>query len=102
MGKKNTEKQIPIISIITTFYNAEKFIWNTLNSINQQIVDTNLFDFEYVIVDDKSPDSSRRIVEDFIKTQVPEQNKHKWKIYEPEENPFKDLTEEELLYVLGC
>ena len=86
MRKKSTEKQIPIISIITTFYNAEKFIWNTLNSINQQIVDTNLFDFEYVIVDDKSPDSSRRIVEDFIKTQVPEQNKHKWKIYEPEEN----------------
>ena len=86
MGKKSTENKIPIISIITTFYNAEKFIWNTLNSINQQIVDTNLFDFEYVIVDDKSPDSSRRIVEDFIKTQVPEQNKHKWKIYEPEEN----------------
>ena len=86
MRKKSTEKQIPIISIITTFYNAEKFIWNTLNSINQQIVDANLFDFEYVIVDDKSPDSSRRIVEDFIKTQVPEQNKHKWKIYEPEEN----------------
>lgn len=86
MGKKNTENKIPIISIITTFYNAEKFIWNTLNSINQQIIDNNLFDFEYVIVDDKSPDNSRNIVEDFIKNQVSEQNKHKWKIYEPNKN----------------
>ena len=79
-------KKLPIISVITTFYNAEKFIWNTLNSINQQIVDTKQFDFEYVIVDDKSPDNSRKIVETFIKDQVSAENKAKWKIYEPEEN----------------
>lgn len=78
------EKKLDIISVITTFYNAEKFIYNTLNSINQQIIEG--FDFEYVIVDDKSPDRSRQIVEDFIKNNVPEDRKAKWKIYEPEEN----------------
>lgn len=81
---KTEEKKLDIISVITTFYNAEKFIYNTLNSINQQIIEG--FDFEYVIVDDKSPDRSRQIVEDFIKNNVPEDKKAKWKIYEPEEN----------------
>jgi len=84
MAKKNETKKLDIISVITTFYNAEKFIFNTLNSINQQIIDG--FDFEYVIVDDKSQDSSRQIVEDFIKNNVPEDKKSKWKIYEPEVN----------------
>ena len=78
------ENKLPIISVITTFYNAEAFIWNTLNSVNQQII--NGFDFEYVLVDDKSPDKSRQIVEDFIQKNVPEDKKAKWKIYEPEEN----------------
>lgn len=93
MAKKSTKKEVvseekkdrlDIISVITTFYNAEKFIFNTLNSINQQIIEG--FDFEYVIVDDKSPDKSRQILEDFIKNNVPEDRKAKWKIYEPEEN----------------
>ena len=84
MAKKNETKKLDVISVITTFYNAEKFIFNTLNSINQQIIDG--FDFEYVIVDDKSPDNSRKIVETFIENNVPEDKKSKWKIYEPEEN----------------
>ena len=83
MAKKE-EKNLDVISVITTFYNAEKFIFNTLNSVNQQIIDG--FDFEYVIVDDKSPDKSREIVENFIKNNVPADRKDKWKIYEPEEN----------------
>lgn len=78
------EKKLEVISVITTFYNAEAFIWNTLNSVNQQIIDG--FDFEYVIVDDKSPDKSRQIVENFIEKNVPADKKSKWKIYEPEEN----------------
>lgn len=78
------EKKLEVISVITTFYNAEAFIWNTLNSVNQQIIEG--FDFEYVIVDDKSPDKSRQIVENFIEKNVPEDKKSKWKIYEPEEN----------------
>lgn len=84
MTKKNETKKLDVISVITTFYNAEKFIFNTLNSVNQQIIDG--FDFEYVIVDDKSPDNSRKIVETFIANNVPEDKKSKWKIYEPEKN----------------
>ena len=84
MAKKEEEKKLDIISVITTFYNAEKFIYNAINSINQQIIDG--FDFEYVLVDDKSPDSSREIVENYINNNVPEDRKDKWKIYTPEEN----------------
>lgn len=90
MGRKKKEQtpvqqeKLPVISVITTFYNAEKFIFNTLDSINQQIIEG--FDFEYVLVDDKSQDKSRAIVEDFIATRVPEKHKAKWKIYEPAEN----------------
>lgn len=82
--EKEEVKKLDIISVITTFYNAEKFIFNTLNSVNQQIIEG--FDFEYVLVDDKSPDKSREILENFIKNNVPEDRKDKWKIYEPEEN----------------
>lgn len=78
------QKKLDIISVITTFYNAEKFIFNALNSVNQQIIEG--FDFEYVIVDDKSQDSSRKIVEDFIAQNVSKPNRNKWKIYTPEEN----------------
>lgn len=84
--KMTEEKKLPIISVITTFYNAEKFILNAVNSINQQIIDKNKFDFEYVIVDDKSPDNSRKMLESYIQTNVSEENKPKWKIYEPETN----------------
>jgi len=87
MAKKKeetTEKKLDIISVITTFYNAEKFIYNAINSINQQIIEG--FDFEYVLVDDKSPDSSREIVERFIENNVSQDKKSKWKIYTPEEN----------------
>jgi len=82
--EKEESKKLDVISVITTFYNAEKFIFNTLNSVNQQIIEG--FDFEYVLVDDKSPDKSREILENFIKNNVPEDRKDKWKIYEPEEN----------------
>lgn len=84
--KEKETKKLPIISIITTFYNADKFILNAVNSVNQQIIEKDKFDFEYVLVDDKSPDASRKMLEDFIKTNVSEENKPKWKIYEPEEN----------------
>lgn len=53
------------ISIITTFYNAENFILNAINSIYQQNIDES-FTIEYVIVDDKSQDNSRKIVDDFF------------------------------------
>ena len=79
MGK-NTKRHK--VSIITTFYNAEKFIINAISSVNQQII--NGFDVEYVIVDDKSPDNSRTIVEQFIKVQG--NPKIDWRLIEPEVN----------------
>ena len=75
-------KKLDKVSVITTFYNAEKFILEAINSVNQQIIDG--FELEYVIVDDKSPDSSRTMVENFIKSRV--LNKQSWRIVEPEEN----------------
>lgn len=78
MSKKKLDK----VSVITTFYNAEKFILQSINSVNQQIIDG--FEVEYVIVDDKSPDKSREIITNFI-------NNHgnpniDFRIIEPDEN----------------
>lgn len=70
------------VSIITTFYNAEKFILDAVNSINQQIIDG--FELEYVIVDDKSPDRSKIILSDFIANHGNE--KIDWRIIEPDTN----------------
>ena len=55
-----------IVSIITTFYNAEQFIIHTLASVYSQIVDKDKFEIEYVLVDDHSPDNSRKLVEAFM------------------------------------
>lgn len=71
------------ISIITTFYNAENFIIDAINSINQQQID-DTFEIEYVIVDDKSPDNSRQKIEGFIKQFG--NTKIQFKIVEPKEN----------------
>ena len=78
MSKKNLDR----ISIITTFYNAERFILQAVNSVNQQFIDG--FELEYVIVDDKSPDKSRDMLEHFISVQG--NGKIIWKVVEPEEN----------------
>lgn len=78
MSKKNLDR----ISIITTFYNAERFILQAVNSVNQQFIDG--FELEYVIVDDKSPDKSRDMIEHFISVQG--NGKIIWKVVEPEEN----------------
>lgn len=53
------------VSIITTFYNAENYIEAALSSILKQEVD-DTFTIEYIIVDDKSKDGSRKIVDDFV------------------------------------
>ena len=77
-GKKD------LVSVITTFYNAQIFILNAVNSVMQQI-HTDAFDIEYVIVDDKSPDNSRAILEKFLE-KSPNENNIKVKLVEPEEN----------------
>ena len=50
------------VSIITTFYNAERFIVNAIHSVRCQICPEQNFDIEYILVDDHSPDNSRSIV----------------------------------------
>ena len=69
------------VSIITTFYNAAEFISVALESIRRQKV--NGFKLEYIIVDDKSPDNTREIVENFISTKKLNGD---WKIVTPEHN----------------
>lgn len=54
------------LSIITTFYNCDKFLGIALNSVNVQIIDADI-DVEYIVVDDHSTDKSREVAEDFIK-----------------------------------
>lgn len=70
------------VSIITTFYNAQNFVLEAINSINQQEFEG--FEVEYVLVNDKSTDKSKDMVEAFISKYG---NKNiDFKIYEPEEN----------------
>lgn len=54
------------VSIITTFYNAQNFILDAINSINQQQI-TDDFTIEYVLVNDKSTDKSLETAQEFVK-----------------------------------
>ena len=71
------------ISIITTFYNAQTFIGNAIASVLGQKV-PNECEIEYVLVDDKSQDNSRNIVENIINNTSKEN--FKFKLVEPENN----------------
>lgn len=71
------------ISVITTYYNAEKFVIDAINSVNQQIVGDD-FEVEYVLVNDKTPDNTDKLVKDFVnKVGNP---KIDFKFVEPDEN----------------
>ena len=70
------------VSIITTFYNAQNFILEAINSVNQQ--EFNDIEVEYVLIDDKSTDKSREMLNTFISQYG--NPKIDFKIYEPEEN----------------
>ncbi len=70
------------LSIITTYYNAKDFVLDAINSINQQEFDG--FEVEYVLVNDKSPDDSFNIIQNFVKNYG---NKNiNFKFVEPEKN----------------
>ena len=72
------------ISIITTFYNAQQFILEAINSVNQQEFDNNEIQVEYILVNDKSTDKSLEIAKDFVKNFG--SNKIDFKFIEPTEN----------------
>lgn len=71
------------ISIITTFYNAQTFIGNAIASVLGQKVPDGC-EIEYVLVDDKSQDNSRNIVENIINNTS--KRDFKFKLVEPENN----------------
>lgn len=71
------------ISIITTFYNAQTFIGNAIGSVLGQKV-PNGCEIEYVLVDDKSQDNSRKLVENIINNTSKEN--FEFKLVEPETN----------------
>lgn len=71
------------ISVITTFYNAETFIGNAMASVIQQKVPEGC-EIEYVLVDDKSQDNTRKLVENIISNT--NKKNFVFKLVEPEEN----------------
>jgi len=50
-----------IISVLTTVYNGERFLKETIQSVLNQ----SFPDFEYIIIDDGSTDKTREIIESF-------------------------------------
>lgn len=55
-------RNIPAVSIIIPMYNSEKYIADCLDSILAQTFD----DYEVIVVDDASTDSSRDIVKSYL------------------------------------
>lgn len=62
--KWKQQKNGPLLSIVIPAYNAEKYIKNCIESITSQNID----DYEIIIVDDNSTDSTPTIVEELIKS----------------------------------
>ena len=54
-----------IVSVITTFYNAQDYILKCLNSVNNQLINE-FFEIEFVLVDDCSTDDTTKIIKIFF------------------------------------
>lgn len=70
------------VSVITTFYNAERFILTAIRSVHLQLGQGTDYNLEYVIVDDHSTDASRIIIERYIS----DNHIKNWKIVKPSKN----------------
>lgn len=71
-----------IVSIITTFFNAEQFLLKAVNSVNSQVF--NSCDVEYILVNDKSTDNSLTVLTNFLDKNA--NKKISFKIFEPDNN----------------
>jgi glycosyltransferase involved in cell wall biosynthesis len=75
--RKNKNRKKPLISIITVVYNGEKYIEQTIKSVLGQ----NFKNFEYIIVDGKSTDSTMDIVKKYknkIDIIISQKDKNLW------------------------
>ena len=75
--KKNKKRKKPLISIVTVVYNGEKYIEDTIKSVLNQ----NFKDFEYILIDGKSTDSTMSIVNKYknkIDIIVSQKDKNLW------------------------
>ena len=80
-----------IVSVITTIYNAEKYIGTSANSVfGQEITDKNLT-LEYIVVNDHTKDNSMIVFENYVQLYKQTHNNKlpknfKYKIVKPEHN----------------
>ena len=65
-----------IVSVITTFYNAQDYILKCLNSVNNQLINE-FFEIEFVLVDDCSTDDTAKIIKIFFDNYTTENVKSK-------------------------
>lgn len=80
---KDKSTQNKKISIITTFYNAQEFVLNAINSVFVQEIPEGT-EIEYVVVDDKSTDSSLDIVSKYIEDH--NKDNFNWNLISPDKN----------------
>lgn len=65
-----------LVSIIIPVYNAERYIIDTLESVENQTY----MNYEVILIDDKSTDNSKKVIEDYI------QDKEKYHLFSNEQN----------------
>src|SRR5882672_11542755 len=56
----------PLVSVIMTVYNTEKYLTEAVNSILNQ----SLKDFEFIIIDDGSTDGSAQLLDSFLDPRI--------------------------------
>lgn len=62
--QKRNHQKLPLISIVFATYNAEKIAHRTLDSLAK----LKYPNYEVIVVDNGSPDKTRKVIRDFIKT----------------------------------
>lgn len=60
---KRVKNKVPALSVVMPCYNAEKYLASAINSVMKQT----FRDFEFIIIDDASEDSSWEIIQKFAK-----------------------------------